>query len=83
MTSGARYHLVATSVVRSAAVLCDGRALTFSHETLLLRVGHCGLGAARQAKVTDFKVAVGIEEEIGGFKVPVDDWGKVRAESSN
>lgn len=60
MTSGARYHLVATSEVS----LANGEGLTFGHEALVL-VGKGGLSASGKAKVADFEITVGIEQQVG------------------
>ena len=46
----------------------------FSHKPgIILR----GIGAPCQSKVTDFEIAVGIEQQVGGFQVTVEDVGRM------
>lgn len=51
------------------------RGNVFRHQPdLLARRRRC-LHAPRQPKITDLKITVGIQEEIRGFEIPVDDIG--------
>jgi hypothetical protein len=73
ITSGARYHRVATSRNVNSHCKRSTRALTFCESSL------CGIGRSSslrtscKTKVTDFQIAVGIQEEIGRFEISVDD----------
>lgn len=76
ITSGARYHLVATSRNVSSHHKRSTRALTFCESSL------CGIGwgsslrTSCKTEVTNFQIAIGIQEEIGRFEISVDDYDR-------
>lgn len=45
----------------------------FGHETCFSSRGFCGLYGSREAEVAHFEITVGVEKEIGGFEIPMDD----------
>jgi hypothetical protein len=59
------------------------RRHVFGHQTHLLSSRHARLHAPCQAKIANFEIAVGVEQEVGGLKIAVDDVGAVdRLESA-
>ena len=50
----------------------------FRHETSLGARWLGSLDGPCEAEVADLEVAVGVEEEIGGLKIPMDDIGRVQ-----
>jgi len=74
MTSGARYHRVATSAVSSASVMQHGRTLG---EALLFGVcSFDSLSRTRKTEVADFEVAIGVEKQVRRLEVAVDNCGQ-------
>lgn len=72
MTSGARYHRVATSGISPTAQ--RGRSIRTLREALLFWIGGLdGLGRSCKTKVADFQVAIGVEQQVRWLQVSVDD----------
>jgi hypothetical protein len=49
----------------------------FRHDANLLACGDAGLDASGQSEVANLEIAVGIEKQVGGFQVAMDNVGAV------
>lgn len=79
MISGARYHRVATSEGSACACGQKKLELTLGHESSLTLLGlyDTRLEASSKTEITDLQLAVGIDQQISGFQISVQDVGRV------
>ena len=50
----------------------------FSHETSFRSRWLGSLNGACETEVADLEVAIGVEKEVGGLEIPMDDIGRVQ-----
>lgn len=55
------------------------RRHVFRHEPCFSAGWLGGLDGSRETEIADFEIAVGVEEEVGGFEIAVDDIGGMKS----
>ena len=73
ITSGALYQRVATSKIGQITLVLTRRP-TLGHDALVPFAWSSRLRTPSETKVAHFEVAIGIQQEVGGFQVTVNDW---------
>ena len=78
MTSGALYHLVATSAV-SLIILASADRLTLRQLQIVILplLARYRLVSSCQPEVADLKLAIGVDKEVARFQISVDDIGRM------
>ena len=77
--AGTHAPLYASRIIGTAFKQVESYTLTFRHEPslTLIRLHRPRLEPSRQAKVADFQLAIGVNEQVSRFEITVEDIGRV------